>query len=63
MQSSHNNSSKSHSCCMLYGISGCTDEINPLQLGEGIIPVGEMLFARHMVNLWQSLLGSPEQPC
>lgn len=63
MQSGHNNNSNNNSHCVLYGITGCTGELNPLQLGEDIIPVGEMLFARHTVNLWQSLLESPVQRC
>lgn len=58
-QSGHNNNSNNNSHCVLYGVAGCTGELNPPQLGEDITPVGEMLFARRTVNLWQSLLESP----
>lgn len=57
----HNNNRNNKSPCVLYGITGCTGELKPLQLGEDIIPVGGMLFARHAVNLWHSLLESPFQ--
>lgn len=63
MQSGHNDNSNNKSHSVLYGISGYTVELNPLQLGEDIIPVGEMLFARHTVNFWQSLLERPVQQC
>lgn len=62
MRSGHNNdSNRSHS--VLYGITGSTGELNPLQIGEDIIPVGEMLFARHTENFWQSLLERPVRRC
>lgn len=63
MRSGHNNNSSNNFHHVLYGITGCTGELKPLQLGEDIIPVGEMFFARHRVNLWQSLLESPVQRC
>lgn len=60
-QSGHNNNSNNNSHCVLYGVAGCTGELNPPQLGEeGHHPCGRDAFCQAYGKPLAEPTGEPE---